>query len=250
MCTVSWRHDDDGYELFFNRDELRARERGLPPRMFERSGVRMAAPVDATAGGTWLTVNEHGVTVCLLNRYPRQQGEDDRSYESRGNLVMELAPSATEASVLERLASLDVTVYRPFTLVVLAPGPGARMAWWDGWRLTVASDPARQPLSSSSYDPDSIDLWRRQEWAAMEEQAAVHGNQGTAAAHTAFHRSHQPARGPYSPCMHRADARTVSFCHVRVTGDAVSLAYADGPPCRSALGEPLVLERRALLATA
>ena len=60
----------------------------------------------------------------------------------------------------------------------------------------------------------------------------------------AFHRSHWPDRGPYSPCMHREDAVTVSYTRIRVDVDAVELTYVDGSPCKGAAGEPLRLSRR------
>ncbi len=69
MCTVSWRAARDGYDLFFNRDELHTRAPELPPALSERDGVRFLAPRDGDHGGTWLAVNEHGLTVCLLNDY-------------------------------------------------------------------------------------------------------------------------------------------------------------------------------------
>ena len=59
-----------------------------------------------------------------------------------------------------------------------------------------------------------------------------------------FHRSHRPERGAHSPCMHRDDARTVSLTGVRVTASAISMTYADGPPCSTELSPPLTQMRR------
>src|SRR5262245_8061057 len=76
--TVSWTPTREGYALRFNRDERRTRGPGLPPGMMEGDGVRFLAPTDADAGGTWIGVNQFGLTVGLLNRYheaPHDPGE-------------------------------------------------------------------------------------------------------------------------------------------------------------------------------
>jgi len=59
-----------------------------------------------------------------------------------------------------------------------------------------------------------------------------------------FQASHEPERGPWSPCMHRAEAATVSASQVRVDERSVALRYAPGPPCTTAFGPWLELERR------
>ncbi len=72
MCTVSWLADHDGYCLLFNRDEKRTRGVAQPPQIYLRDQVRFVAPIGADGGGTWLASNEYGVTICLLNAYPKQ----------------------------------------------------------------------------------------------------------------------------------------------------------------------------------
>ncbi len=64
-----------------------------------------------------------------------------------------------------------------------------------------------------------------------------------------FHASHEPARGAYSPCMHREDAHTVSFTRVRVSARLVALATSPASPCRAAPSTRLELERRVALRT-
>jgi hypothetical protein len=46
-----------------------------------------------------------------------------------------------------------------------------------------------------------------------------------------LHRSHRPGRGPFSTCMHREDARTVSYTEIRVAGRDIGMRYLEGPPC-------------------
>ncbi|MEO1088039.1 MAG: NRDE family protein, partial [Acidobacteriota bacterium] len=224
-------------ELFFNRDELRSRRPALPPRSIRRDDVEILTPVDADAGGSWLTSNAHGVTVALLNRYgiktPSKPDSPDR--RSRGQLVLDLASGSSQARVLGRLRSFDLAAYQPFTLLVLEGGSEPAMTAWDGHVLDPVTTP-QAPLVSSSHDTDlatrsRLDLWREEVDLADADTLA------------AFHRSHWPARGAASPCMHRDDARTVSSTHLRVTDGLVEMRYADGPPCRTAYGEAAVMPR-------
>src|SRR4051794_11634515 len=108
MWTVTWERSSKGYELFCNRDERRTRKPAFSPRLFQRDGVSCVAPVDADCGGSWVAVNEFGLTVCILN------GIDQRHLDSavsRGQLVFEATSSR---SVKEFMQSLDFTDLRQY----------------------------------------------------------------------------------------------------------------------------------------
>ena len=49
--------------------------------------------------------------------------------------------------------------------------------------------------------------------------------------HLEYHASHHPSSGPYSPCMHRPDAETVSFSQIEVTPRRVRFHYVPHSPC-------------------
>ena len=68
MCTVSWLRQSNGYQLFCNRDEKRTRRPSSGPQLLVRDGVRFLAPIDADFGGTWIAVNEFGLSLVLVNR--------------------------------------------------------------------------------------------------------------------------------------------------------------------------------------
>ena len=57
------------FRLFFNRDERRTRRPAIPPAVHRKGDTRFIAPRDGDFGGSWLGVNEHGVSLCLLNGY-------------------------------------------------------------------------------------------------------------------------------------------------------------------------------------
>ena len=240
MCTASWFFTDEGYELFFNRDELRTRGRALAPRRF-KAGESMdaLAPVDGDALGTWIAGNTAGLTVALLNRYQdaADPTTDDRR-RSRGLLVKDLAASVDGDRAVDWLQSRDLRVYAPFTLLFLAPDRSARSLFWNGRHLSDVHD-AVAPLVSSGHDPHGVPQVRRalfRQLKRVDRESCL-----------AFHRSHAPSRGAESPCMHRPDARTVSLTHVVVDAESLRMAYADGPPCRVEMipSAELVLRRRA-----
>lgn len=232
MCTVSWIHADDGYQLFCNRDEKFTRKAASDPQVLCRDGVHFLAPIDGDSGGTWLATNEFGMTLCLLN------GTGLPGRRSRGLLVMDLASAKSLAEVHDRIRLRDLAQYAPFTLAVLVPAKPATVIEWDGQQKSVLPlGDACVPLISSSFDPAQVTDRRREELASLAKRS---GTLDTAAL-LIFHQSHLGNRGPYSPCMHRHDAETVSFSWLRVTDSEASFYYSAGAPCRSFTGESFTL---------
>ena len=240
MCTVSWlRHDACGYELFCNRDERLTRKAASSPAVCVRSGVRYVAPVDGDFGGSWVGVNEFGLTLCLLNNYDERPAAPAPDQRSRGLLLTALMDCRSVAQVRARLSEAsDLSHYRPFTMLVLAPGVPAFAARWADSRLTFEDNPA-MPLTSSSFDGGRVcearkNLFRRMGAAGVGVSVEML---------RLFHRSHEPARGPFSVCMHREDAATVSFSRVRVGERLVEFEYRSQSPCSDARPVNVVLPR-------
>lgn len=237
MCTLSWARVEEGYELFFNRDERRTRGPELAPALFERGGVRCCAPRDADHGGTWIVANARGTTVCLLNGYTHEQAVEGER-ESRGLLVLELADAADAREVKARFSRALAERFRPFVLVALDPDESALAVEWDGRELSI--DPcadARLPLISSSFAEPAV---------RERRNASYHERVGAAPdplALRAFHASHDGGPSAYSVCMHREEAETRSCTRVRVTSGRVELAHTPGPPCRTNASAPLAFSR-------
>jgi hypothetical protein len=234
MCTLSWIVEPDGYAVFFNRDERRSRQPAEPPRIESDGGVRFVAPRDGEAGGTWVFVNERGVAACLLNLFRDHPFPPGHPPISRGLLVLSLAGSPSVAAAEEALARADLARYQPFTLAAFGVGEAPRALRWNGESIEAFPlDAAALPLTSSGRDADGVARSRR---GTLARLAAQHPGL-TCAALDAFHRSHHPDRGPYSPCMHRDEAATVSLTTLTVQGSAIQLSYQPGAPCE---GQPVV----------
>lgn len=242
MCSATWIRTSEGYEVFFNRDELRTRAPALFPSVRESQGVRFVAPTDGDAGGTWLGVNELGVTIGLANGAGSERDESQGPFRSRGLLVLDLLSSAGVDEAGERLAAIDGSTYRSFELFAIGPRSEGRSWRWDG--REIAGREVEGPgvlLFSSSRDPARARVERE---ALLERLLREHGRLD-ADLLAAFHASHEPERGAWSPCMHREDASTVSESRIRVAGSEVAFTYRPGPPCEGASPVTMKVPRRA-----
>jgi hypothetical protein len=225
MCTLSWIPEPHGYSLFFNRDEGRTRGSETAAALREADGVEFIAPLDTDQGGTWLATNEHGVTVGLLNRYgiPFRPRAD---LTSRGRLVLALVSSRSVVDARRRMQAMNLTVFQPFTVVAVEAGMPLWLLGWDGQALEESAVEQAGIAATSSASTAEADRARRQ---VLETLAA--GTPVTPELLEALHRSHLPARGPLSPCMHRDDAETRSFCRVTVGAHTIEFRHVPGPPC-------------------
>lgn len=241
MCTVSWLHQKDGYVLLCNRDERHTRKPARGPRLGILRGVSFIAPVDGDHGGSWIGANQFGLTLCLLNSYdPANPRVSDRVYTSRGLLLKDLLDCHSSQQVIDRVGDLKLEPFQAFIMVVLSVDQPALLIDWNGRQTsTDLNGEARMPLTSSSLqDPNVVELRRKLFCDLMVQQGKP-----DAGLLYQFHRSHLPERGPYSVCMHRHDASTVSLSVVTVTPETVAFSYHSNCPCRSAPARKVLLER-------
>ncbi len=218
MCTLSWIKDDEGYALWFNRDELNTRSLEVPPNVRESvQGVAWLAPEDPDSGGAWLMVNAHGLTTALLNRYGQDlAATPNMPRASRGRLVPLTAHCRTADEAIERVRRESLEATLPFHLVAIdAQGEAAELRW-DGYAGHMArGNEVRPPVSSSSYRTAEV----------LNQRKALFPSQPTPKSLRAFHHEHDPADGAGSVNMCRSDASTRSICNVRVNSEWVSLEY-------------------------
>ena len=236
MCTVSWIHTPRGYHLLSNRDEQPTRKPALAPVIHEAAGVRFIAPVDGDYGGSWIAVNEFGITFSLVNRYRccRCSSQKIPKPPSRGLLLTSLAACRSLEDALSRFDSLDLAAFPPFTVAVLARGEPSLLLHWTGRdSLIECNGEAAMPLVSSSFDPRGVEVYRKRLFKTL---AAERGRVDLQLLMD-FHASHAPTPSAYSPCMHRENALTVSFSRVTVVDDVIEFVYFPVPPCAHRKGE-------------
>jgi len=226
MCTATWLSRNGSFQLFFNRDELRSRERAGGPGLHESEGVRFLAPRDGRAGGTWIAASELGSVFALLNR---SEGLTPESPGSRGRLIPRLAMSASVDEFAARLLREPLRDLAPFRLVGFwSDSKSGAVATWDGEQIrfdTLA--PAAGLLASSGLGDVRAAEERGRLWARRRGETP----EWDFDAHRGFHRSHDPEPSAWSVCMHRDDAQTVSYTEVEIAASEVRLRYLEGAPC-------------------
>lgn len=230
MCTVTWERSAEGYELYFSRDERFSRQPAVPPRVVQLGDLRCLAPFDGDFGGTWIGVNELGLTACLLN------GSDSfkpaNRVESRGRLVVRALACNSVDAFASCLDATDLGSFRAFTLLGVSAQGSCAALMWNGRKLVRDTGAELgQPFTSSSFEPERVIPYRK----GLFQSSSQRGS--------AFHASHAGGPGPLSVCMHRPDARTVSFTQVSVRRDHVSMLYSPHPPCQGIVGDQVHVMR-------
>ena len=233
MCTMTWFLKEHGYELFFNRDEQTSRSRADLPEIQSRDGIQYISPTDADAGGTWIAVNEFGVSVCLLNHYEFEQIKTYKDWISRGEIVRNFTTIHSITSAISKFNKTELANYRAFRMFVIEPNGQNVLFIWDGHQAKIQRN-VSTPKSSSSVNAKHVKANRKQYFKDLNLYESTETND-----YLKFHRSHSPTMSEQSVCMHREDANTVSLSHIRVNSKTASFAYTDGSPCQSEFG-PLI----------
>ena len=237
MCTVTWLQAGDTYEVFCNRDEQRFRSPAYHPRKGRLNHMTYIAPIDSQAGGSWVGVNERGLTLCLLNHYPTAEIPLPGKPTSRGLLLLSLLEHTSQSQVKNQLRYTHLKDYPPFILLVMEPRQRPLSCTWDGREfVALVLDQHQLPLSTSSFDRENVIKQRRacfktylSSYNPLDRQALL-----------AFHKSHVPEAGAYSVCMHRDEAETVSFSHVIVCPQDIHFYHTPQSPCQED-GQPTTL---------
>jgi hypothetical protein len=229
VCTVTVVPHDAGVRVACNRDERRSRPQALPPRVHQIAGRLAAFPIDPVGRGTWIGVNDAGLIVALLNRNGRATGAVPHPKRSRGLIARRLLRCSSADEALQGVATLDMSVYSPFS-VLLVKGTRVSVATSDGTALLTTVSTLDRPmlLTSSSLGDEVVETPRRQ----LFDRLVVGGRSGWLNGQAAFHRHRWKRRPDISVRMSRADALTVSHTTADVTRSGTGLLYqplaADG----------------------
>ncbi len=226
MCTLTWTPHDGGYAVLFNRDELLTRKPATPPTVRELDGVRVLCPLDGDHGGTWIGVNQHGVTVALLNGDPAApRGEGP--FRSRGLVALDALRQRTAHAAAASCGELDPRSTQPFQLFAIDLGLSPVLVEFGFGGSSLQEWPAPGLVASSSL----VHADARHARARLLVDHLATAPAPRLAQLMAFHESHGPTRGPLSPCMHRADAQTTSATRVYAANGIAHMEHHDGPPC-------------------
>lgn len=216
-----------GYCLAMNRDEKIVRPQGLPPKLRLVSKRRVICPSEPS-GGTWIALNDLGVSLALINWYS-VTARVEHSPISRGEVVKATCVADNARAMGMILSGLPLDRINPFRLIAISPGLGQiTECRWDLKKLELKKC-AWQPQQwiSSGFDEPAAQRTRSQTFQQALEQKSVGGLSWL----RRLHRSHAPGKGPFSTCMHRSDAATVSYTEASVFACKGTLRHCLGAPC-------------------
>jgi hypothetical protein len=229
MCTVTFIARRRGYCVGMNRDEKLTRPPGLPPTTKKRNGRTVLCPSEP-GGGTWIAVNDSGACLALINWYSVPH-KAKRNSISRGEVVNSVCSSDSFEVTDAGLLGLPLGGINPFRLIGIFPSTNEILEWrWDLKQLVRKKHvwKTQQWISSGFDEPAAQRVRTRTFQRALRQQSA-----GRTDWLRRLHRSHTPQSGPFSTCMHRADAATVSYTEVNVSTRRAKMRYHGGPPCNS-----------------
>ena len=118
MCTlIILRRPNHSWPLILaaNRDEMLNRS-SLPPDRHWTDRSEVIAGRDELAGGTWLGINDYGVSAAILNRTGSLGPTTNK--RTRGELVLEALDHSDAKSAAEALENIQSSTYRSFNMVI------------------------------------------------------------------------------------------------------------------------------------
>jgi len=228
MCTISFIARKRGYLLAMNRDEKLSRVKGLPPKTISVEGRAVICPSEP-GGGTWIALNDAGVSFALINWYSVKAALDINSI-SRGGVVASVAAQILPDAVSEILTKFPLPQINPFRLIGIFPASRQVFEWRWNLKTPVCEGQSwkSQQWISSGYDEPQAQRMRTKTFQLALRQKGA----GSLAWLRRLHRSHTPAPGPFSTCMHRVDAATVSYTEIVATRRQASMIYGPEAPCQ------------------
>ncbi|MEX0685366.1 MAG: NRDE family protein [Balneolales bacterium] len=238
MCTVTFfPKDDHNWVLSTNRDELKSRDKALPPSIFKAGELNYLAPIDGKAGGTWVGMNEAGICLTLLNNYqgvnPLISHHTDAL--SRGLIIPKLMHLTQLNEVDNKMKTLQTANYNPFRLVGIQSKPWKLMEWsWDGMDFQIHSHPVKPHLWVSA-GRDYEGVWNSREKVFKNFLKA--NPLPDVAAIKRLHASRYPDPGAYAFAMELDIVATVSNTIAELHGGKPRMHYHDGIPLKSGTWE-------------
>ena len=228
MCTVSFLTRKNGYALAMNRDEKLSRVAGLPPSKKNINGRIVVSPSEP-GGGTWIALNNSGVTFALINWYAIRAQVNGEPV-SRGEMVNAVSTQNSPAAAESILKALPLARTNAFRLIGVFPAIKKVVQWqWNLQKLVAKRHRWQtQQWISSGFDEPAAQRIRSETFhRALKQKSA-----GSLNWLRRLHRSHAPEAGPFATCMHRADAATVSYSEIVVASHLATMRHIIGAPCQ------------------
>jgi len=239
MCTLSFVPREQGYSLAMNRDERIARGAGLSPEISECDGESATYPGDG-AGGTWIAVNQSGITLALLNLNDEGRG---RKTASRGKVIPALIASKSLEDLQRSISRIDLAGMLPFRLIGIFPEERQICEW--SWRSEAIALQSLEWKSEHWFSSSLSDQLATERRGAECSRAWKQADAGSTAWLRKLHASHSGELG-FSLCVHRDEVQTLSYTEISYTPARVEMGHMMGSPCAQGPIQLLVVEKSAI----
>jgi hypothetical protein len=226
MCTLTLIAEDNAYRLAMNRDETVARGAGSAPKIHQFDGIQAISPDDGF-GGTWIGVNEYGISLALLN-WNEPSPRVNMEFQSRGQVIPALIHAQSMQELLAASDVLNLERMRPFRMVGVFPAePAIRELRWNSQHLEIVAHRwEAQHWFSSGLSDEQAKRLRSASCGSAEKEADA----GSSAWLRRLHASHDG--GPaFGLCVHRAEVQTLSYTEIACSPQRVVMQHFLGNPC-------------------
>jgi uncharacterized protein with NRDE domain len=228
VATRVW--DDTPLLVAANRDE-RLERPAEPPRARGDSKLRLFAPLDLEAGGTWWGLNAHGVFAGITNRFGTER---DESRRSRGHLVLDALQARNAGAAAEAIAARDPSEHNAFHLVV-ADAAEAHLVHSDGTAL--ATNKLEQGIHVVTERSLGAGASEREGMARRRLAELARSESPDEEAFLSLLRYHHAASPFESLCVHMDEhgygTRSSTLVRFGSAPATIRVLHADGPPCRT-----------------
>ena len=147
--------------------------------------------------------------------------------ETRGEVVNAVAAAGSAEAAQTKLDRLPLARINPFRLIGVLAGEVVELR-----RVLKVLTRRRHPWRTRQWVSSGFDEAKAQRIRGRTFRESL--RQKTAGSVDwlrRLHRSHAPEAGPFSICMHRADASTVSYTEIEVSGRGLVMRHQAGAPC-------------------
>ncbi len=159
MCTLSYLPLSNGYFLVNNRDESPFRGIAKEPQIIDINAIKILAPIDAEALGTWIGVNENGKMACLMNGAFEPHIKRSGYKKSRGKITLEFLDIEDD---IEYFDMIHLEEIEPFSLIII-DDMNVKVLRWDGtkkYKEILSKDNPYNWSSATLYDSETMSVRR------------------------------------------------------------------------------------------
>lgn len=218
-----------------NRDERLDRPAEPPAR--RDWTLPTIAPLDETAGGTWIGFNNESVLVAITNRWLDADLAPDRS---RGLLVRDALGYETATAAARAIEhELDTRSYDGFNLLIADQSTALVFEWTGNLRISPLSPGIHVVMNTGWNDSFTIpaeraDLAEQQRASARRVRAALQVEPGESADEWLARAGRVLGNHEYRVCIHQDGYGTRSSSLIGLRADeSGTYCFADGPPCQT-----------------